>query len=382
MPLVQGTTTERFAVLRDMLEENLSTGVDVGASLAVVFHGEFVADLWGGYRDRARTIPWDADTLVNVWSSTKTMTFLVALMLADRGELDFDAPVATYWPEFARHGKSSILVRHVMGHTAGLAGWDPPFEPESLANWEFATSALADQAPWWEDRTQSGYHACTQGYLIGELVRRITGTTIGRFLRSEVTNVLGADFFIGLPQSEESRVSLVIPMPASDPATLPLIDGALAADSVAFRALSSPPLDATYPQHRWWRAAEIPATNGHGNAHSVALVQQIIANNGHAGGHRIFSEKTGERIFQSQALGQDLVLGREINFGLGYALASPTVPIGPRTCFWMGYGGSLVIMDQDLELTVTYMMNQMRVGLAGDTRGFGFAMAAFVAAMG
>ena len=381
MSLVQGTTTERFAALRDMLEENLSSGLDVGASLAVVSHGEFVADLWGGYRDEARTTPWDADTLVNVWSSTKTMTFLVALMLADRGELDFDAPVANYWPEFARQGKASILVRHVMGHTAGLSGWDPPFEPESLADWEFATSALARQAPWWEDRSQSGYHAITQGFLIGELVRRITGTTIGRFLRSEVADVLGADFFIGLPESEEPRVSLVLPMPPADPATLPLIDRALTVDSVAYRTLSVPALDATLPQHRWWRGAELPAVNGHGNAHSVALIQQIVANNGHAEGHRFFSEKTAERIFQSQALGHDLVLGREINFGLGYGLASPMVPIGPRTCFWMGFGGSLVIMDQDLELTVAYMMNQMRVGLAGDTRGFDFAMAAFVAAM-
>ena len=161
--------------------------------------GEPVVDIWGGFVDEEHTAPWREDTLTNVWSTTKTMTFLCALMLADRGELDFHAPVAEYWPEFAAAGKEQVQVRHLMGHTAGLPGWDEPLAAEELADWDRCTSLLAAQAPWWEPGTASGYHAVTQGYLIGEVVRRITGETIGSWFAREVATPLGADFHIGLP---------------------------------------------------------------------------------------------------------------------------------------------------------------------------------------
>ncbi|HUV57474.1 MAG TPA: serine hydrolase domain-containing protein [Acidimicrobiales bacterium] len=374
MSLVQGFTTDKFAPLSTLLEQNLSKGADLGASVCVIHHGEVVCDIWGGYRDVDRSIPWDRDTLVNVWSTTKTMTFLISLILSDRGELDFDAPVARYWPEFAAHDKGDVLVRHLLSHSAGLSGWEQMTRAEDLADWELATSLLAAQRPWWTDRNRSGYHAVTQGYLIGEVVRRITGTTVGQFFKSEVAEVLGADFHIGLPEREEHRVSLVVPPTDVD-------FGTLARDTIAYRTLSSPPLDASAPHHRWWRAAEIPAANGHGNARSVAMIQQIIANNGHADGHRFFSERTGDSIFQVQTSGQDMVLGVEMNFGLGYGLASASTPIGPRSCYWGGFGGSVIVMDQDLELTIAYAMNKMMVGLIGDTRGPAFAFAAAMAAM-
>jgi len=375
MARVEGTTTERFAGLRQQLSNNLDQGLDVGASLAVIHHGEVVCDIWGGYRDAERTTPWTADTLVNVWSTTKTMTFLVMLMLFDRGELDFTAPVATYWPEFAAAGKADIEVRHLMNHTAGLSGWSETVTPEVLVDWTRCTDLLAAQAPWWDDRSRSGYHALTQGYLLGEVVRRVTGTTIGQFFKSEVADVLGVDFYIGLPESEEYRVSLVIP---------PEQPEGLGGDrhSIRYRTLTSPSIDAgaRAPQHRWWRAAEIPAANGHGNARSVATIQQVITNRGEVDGHRFFSEKTGELIFDVQTSGVDQVLGFDINFGLGYGLASSVIPVGPRTCYWGGFGGSLVIMDQDLGLTVAYMMNKMNTGLAGDFRGGAFALTAALAA--
>jgi CubicO group peptidase (beta-lactamase class C family) len=374
MSQVQGTTTEKFAGLVDHLEKTLANGDDVGASIAVYHHEELVADLWGGYRDEAKTTPWDRDTLVNVWSTTKTMTFLVALMLYDRGQLDFNSPVATYWPEFAVNGKADIEVRHLMNHSAGLSGWHESISPEDLADWELATSLLAAQAPWWEDRSMTGYHAVTQGFLLGEVVRRITGTTIGQFFKSEVADVLGVDFFIGLPESEEHRVSLVIPPP-------PESFGDSAPDSIMVRTFTSPLLDATAPRNRWWRAAEIPAANGHGNAFSVATIQQVMANNGHANGHRFFSEKTGDTVFQRQVGGVDQVLGVDMSFGLGYGLSSSYVPIGPRSCFWGGYGGSLIMMDQELGLTISYMMNKMQVGLTGDPRGGEISLLAAVAAM-
>lgn len=374
MSQVQGTTTEKFEGLVDHLEKSLASGADLGASIAVYHHEELVADLWGGYRDEAKTTPWDRDTLVNVWSTTKTMTFLVTLMLHDRGDLDVDAPVATYWPEFAANGKESIEVRHLLNHCAGLSGWQESITPEDLADWELATSLLAAQAPWWTDRSRTGYHALTQGFLLGEVVRRVTGATIGQFFKREVADVLGVDFFIGLPDAEEHRVSVVVPPP-------PESFGAAVADSIMVRSLTSPLLDATAPSNRWWRAAEIPAANGHGNAVSVATIQQVMANNGQVNGHRFFSEKTGDMVFQRQVGGVDQVLGVDMSFGLGYGLASSYAPVGPRTCFWGGFGGSLILMDQELGLTVSYMMNKMRVGLTGDTRGSEVSMLAAVAAM-
>jgi CubicO group peptidase (beta-lactamase class C family) len=374
MTLVQGTTTDRFDVLREQLETSLANGEDVGASVAVIHHGELVCDLWGGYRDEAMTSPWERDTLVNVWSTTKTMTFLVALMLYDRGELDFDEKVSAYWPEFASNGKGEIEVRHLMNHSAGLPGFSDAIQSEDLADWDRCVQDLADQTPWWDDRSLSGYHALTQGYLIGEVVRRVTGTTIGQFFKSDVADVLGADFFIGLPESEEHRVSLVIP---PSPSELLPSDR----NSVGYRTLTSPRIEATAPHERWWRAAEIPAANGHGNARSVALIQQIITNNGHAEGHRFFSEKTGDKVFQVQTSGMDQVLDFNVNFGLGYGLASSDVPLGPRGCYWGGYGGSIIVMDQDVELTVAYMMNKMQFGLVGDTRGSAIALTAAMAAL-
>jgi CubicO group peptidase (beta-lactamase class C family) len=374
MSEVQGTTTEKFAGLVDHFETTLANGDDVGASIAVFHHEELVADLWGGYRDEQKTVPWDRDTLVNVWSTTKTMTYLVALMLFDRGELDFNAPVATYWPEFAANGKDDIEVRHLMNHAAGLSGWQASMPTENLADWELATSRLAAQAPWWDDRSRTGYHAATQGFLIGEVVRRITATTIGQYFKSEVADVLGADFYIGLPESEEGRVSMVIPPPLED-------FSQDAPDSIRVRTVSNLDNVAVAPRQRWWRAAEIPAANGHGNALSVATVQQVLANNGHVNGHRFFSEKTGDLVFQRQVGGVDQVLGVDMSFGLGYGLASSYAPVGPRTCFWGGYGGSLIMMDQDLGLTVAYMMNKMRSGLIGDTRGSEISLIAARAAM-
>lgn len=374
MTLVEGTTTQRFVDLRHRLEASLAGGDDLGASLAVIQHGELVCDLWGGYADPERTTPWTRDTIVNVWSTTKTMVFLVMLMLSDRGELDFDASVATYWPEFAAKGKSGIKVHHLMNHTAGLSGFSPGIVLRDLADWERCVRDLADMEPWWSDRLQSGYHAVTQGYLLGEVVRRVTGTTVGQFFATEVALVLDADFYIGLPESEESRVSVVVTAEQF---------GEVPGDPLSLRArtLSSPPLDPLAPAKRWWRAAEIPAANGHGNARSVALVQQIIANSGHAQGHRFVSEAALDRVFQPMTAGTDLVLGFEGNFGLGYGLASSSIPIGPRACYWGGFGGSIIYMDQELELTVAYDMNKMNFGLVGDTRGATFALAAVLAAI-
>src|SRR3954451_22040629 len=171
MAEIKGTFEDRFTPVRDALSENLDSGADVGASVVVNVGGENVVDIWGGTVDEAGEQPWERDTIINVWSTTKTMSFVCALLLADRGELDFHAPVARYWPEFAAQGKEGIEVRHLMSHSAGLSGWAEPMTEEDLYDWDLATSRLAAQAPLWEPGTASGYHAITQGYLIGEVVR-------------------------------------------------------------------------------------------------------------------------------------------------------------------------------------------------------------------
>jgi len=366
---IQGIWDPQYEGVATALAASLDAGTDTGASVAVMIGGDPVVDIWGGTVDEAGTAPWVEDTLVNVWSMTKTMTFLCALMLADRGELDFYAPVSRYWPEFSAGGKEAVEVRHLMAHTAGLPGWDEPMKPEDLADWERCTSLLAAQEPWWEPGTASGYHLVTQGYLVGEVIRRITGVSVGKWFASEVADPLGADFFIGLPESEESRVSMVIPPPPMDLETLKPTE-------ILIRAATNPPLDATYPRHRWWRAAEIPAANGQGNARSVAAVQSIIAGRGEARGVRLLSEKGCDRVFDEQIGGIDLILGYDLRFGMGYGLSSSLMPIGPRACYWGGYGGSLIVMDQDAELTICYAMNRMGDAIMGDLRGFGIVAAA------
>jgi len=372
---IQGTCDDRFEGVRTALSESLDKGTDVGASVAVYLDGEPVVDIWGGFVDPDRSAPWVADTLTNVWSTTKTMTFVCALMLADRGELDFHAPVARYWPEFAAGGKERVEVRHLMGHTAGLSGWTEPLEAEDLADWDKCTSLLAAQEPWWEPGSASGYHALTQGYLIGEVVRRITGVSIGTWFAAEVADPLGADFHIGLPASEDPRVSFVIPPP-------PMDVSALNPSKVALRTFTSAPVDANFPREAWWRRAEIPAANGHGNARSVGAVQSVIAGRGEARGVRLLSERGCDAIFEEQANGTDLVLGVPIRFGMGYGLAGELMPIGPRACYWGGYGGSVVVMDQETRLTVAYVMNRMETGLVGDLRGATIVLAAAAAAVG
>jgi CubicO group peptidase (beta-lactamase class C family) len=376
MAEVEGTFDDRFAAVRDALSANLDSGADVGASVAVVLDGEPVVDIWGGSIDEAGQRPWERDTIINVWSTTKTMTFVCALMLADRGELDLHAPVARYWPEFAAKGKDGIEVRHLLSHNAGLSGWQEPMAEEDLYDWELATSRLAAQAPLWEPGTASGYHAITQGYLIGEVVRRVTGESIGTFFAKEVAGPLGADFHIGLDAEHDDRVALVTPPPPLEIPDAP--------SDVVIKTFTNPMLRAAQSWEIPWRRAEIPAAGGHGNARSVAAVQAVIACGGEVGGTRLLSEAGCHRIFEEQSNGTDLVLGVPIRFGMGYGLPSDLLPLGPNpnTCFWGGWGGSLVLVDLDARLVISYVMNRMGAGTLGDERGLSIATAAYSSLLG
>jgi CubicO group peptidase (beta-lactamase class C family) len=369
---IEGEFDERFGGVAEALARNLDTGVDIGASVAVTLNGEPLVDIWGGYKDTARTQPWERNTIVNVFSTTKTMTALCALILADRGELDLHSPVVRYWPEFAQAGKDRIEVRHLLGHTSGLAGWEEKLAAEDLADWERCTSLLAAQAPWWEPGTVSGYHAVTQGYLVGEVVRRITGSSLGLFFKEAVAKPLEADFHIGLPPEADARVAPLIPPPPADLR-------ALEVPELGQRALRNPIVTGETTAREWWRRAEIPAANGHGNARSVAAIQSVVSCGGEAAGNKIISRNSVEAIFEEQSNGRDLVLGVPLRFGMGYGLASETIPMGPRSCAWGGYGGSLVLNDLDAKLTVAYVMNRMEPGILSDARGGSIIMAAVLA---
>jgi CubicO group peptidase (beta-lactamase class C family) len=354
-----GTCSARFDSLRELFTAKLESGEDLGASLAVNIDGEMVVDLWGGWADGARTVPWTRDTIACVFSTTKTMTSLAALVLVDRGELDLEATVARYWPEFAAGGKAGIKVRQLLSHTSGVSGWEKPITLEDLYDWDRSTSLLAAQAPWWEPGTATGYHALNYGHLIGEVIRRITGQRLGEFFAAQIAGPLGADFHIGLPLSEFHRVADLVTWPLQ-----PTFPADLDPDGPAFKTFTGPvmPPDMKWSISEAWRRADMGAGNGHGNARSVARLQSVVACGGEADGVRMLSPKTINRIFEVQSDGIDLVLGFRLKIGLGYGLPWPEVlPFVPegRVCFGSGAGGSLVIADADRRLTIAYVMNRM-----------------------
>ena len=372
---LQGTCSEQFGPVREELAARLASGDELGASLVINIDGEIVADLWGGFRDEARTTPWTPDTIVNVWSTTKTVTNLAALMLIDRGLLDPRAPVARYWPEFAAGGKEGVEVRHVLSHTSGVSGWDQPFTFTDMYDWDASTARLAAQAPWWQPGTASGYHAFNQGHLVGEVIRRVTGKPLKQFVAEEITGPLGADFQIGAAEPDWPRIAQIIPPPP-----LPLDLEALGLDSPAARTFTGPAPDAAAANSPGWRNATIGAANGHGNARSVARVLSVITLGGEVDGVRLLKPETIDLIFDEQAYGPDLVLGVPLRFGLGYGLPVPeTLPFLPegKICFWGGWGGSLIIMDLDRRLTLSYMMNKMGPGVVGSDRAAAYTTAVY-----
>jgi len=223
MAEIRGACDERFESVRDALARNLDSGEELGASIVLDLDGDILIDMWGGFRDQDRTVPWTQDTITNVWSTTKTVTSLAALMLVDRGELDVDAPVARYWPQFAAAGKQDVLVRHVMSYASGVSGLDQPAVVEDLYDWERSTSRFAAQAPWWEPGTASGYHALNYGHLVGEIVRRISGKTLKQFVAEEIAGPLGAARSVARVMSVVARGGEVDGVRLLGPDTIDLI---------------------------------------------------------------------------------------------------------------------------------------------------------------
>ncbi|MCX4825390.1 beta-lactamase family protein [Streptomyces sp. NBC_01142] len=371
-PRIEGHCDDRFRAVRAAFEENFRERGELGAAVTVLHDGEKVVDLWGGWADAARSRPWERETLVNVWSTTKGPTALCAHLLADRALLDLDAPVALYWPEFAAAGKEAVPVRQLLSHRAGLAGLREPHTLAELYDWELTCARLAATEPWWEPGTQSGYHAMTYGFLVGEVIRRITGQLPGEFLHQEITGPLGIDFTIGLPEKEAGRAAELVHPPAAAASEQAAIFAQM--QPVALAALINPITRAADANTAAWRAAELPAANGHGTARAVAALYGILAGRGEYAGRRVLSPEAAERVREGQGSCRDLVLGvgfehdTEVALGLWLSGRNGSYGPNPRAFGHDGFGGSCGMADPEAGISLGYVMNRMGPHIADDPR--------------
>ncbi|MQA09070.1 MAG: serine hydrolase [Pseudonocardiaceae bacterium] len=359
---VYGTWDRQFEPVLDAFRDNFAQRGEVGASIAVYHDGLPVVDGWAGHADKARTREWQAETLICVFSATKGVTSLCAHLLADRGELDLDAPVARYWPEFAAEDKDTIPVRYLLSHQAGLAATPRPVELEDVCDWERMTTMLAAMKPWWEPGTMSCYHANTFGWLVGEVVRRVSGMSVGEFVRRELAGPLGLDFFIGLPAAQRARLAEV---DEEYPAVAEMRQIARIPDVVA--AMLAGPWGLPWASMPEWQAAELPAVNGHGTARSLARMYAALACEGELDGVRLLSGRAAvERCREGQGQLHDLFVNMAApdfpcEWGLGY-----TLNIGghygpnPRAFGFTGYGGSFAFADPEHRLSISYVTNLLR----------------------
>jgi CubicO group peptidase (beta-lactamase class C family) len=365
---VQGRCDPRFRAVGDAFAAGFADGHELGASLAVELDGTLVLDLWGGVADAARTRPWERDTIACTFSCTKGLAAIALLRLVDRGVVDLDAPVTKWWPEFAAGGKEDLPVRWLLTHEAGVSAIDRPMPFGSLSDWEAMTDALAAQTPAWEPGTGHGYHGVTFGHLVGEVVRRADGRTIGAFLRDEVVEPLGVDCYLGLPDTEDARTAEMV---------IDLTEGAPTffshwkPDGLGPRSFGNPP-DCNVIEHtnsRAFRGAEIPAANAHGNARALARIYGAL------GRGELVSDALVEEAGRVHVDGQDLVMDLPTRFGLGFEITLPEADFsfgpGTRTFGHNGSGGSLGVLDPDAGLALGYVMNRMQwTRRRDDTRWF------------
>ncbi|HXI87257.1 MAG TPA: serine hydrolase domain-containing protein [Parvularculaceae bacterium] len=360
--------------MQNEFAKNFEQHGEIGATVAVFLDGRPVVDLWAGFADAARTRAWTRDTIVNVASTTKGVTAICTHRLVDQGLLDLDAPVASYWPEFAQAGKADIPVRFLLSHRAGLPAIDAPLPTEALYDWDRMTQALAAQKPWWPPGTAHGYHAFTFGWLVGEVVRRIAGRSVGRFWREEIADPLGVDCHIGLHAEDDARVAEFIPVPAPPPGQPDMEEELIRhASPMVQKALNNPPKTVADMNTLAWRRAEIPAGNAHTNARALARVFGALARGGEIDGVRVLSAESIERARTVQASGPDLILfGFPMRFGLGFSLPPEGSGFGPtnKGAFGSaGAGGSFAFADPEACVGFAYVMNQMQAGAPPDPRG-------------
>jgi CubicO group peptidase (beta-lactamase class C family) len=369
---ITGHVEAGFEPVREVFLENFTERGELGAGVAVIVNGTAVADLWGGWADPARQQPWDSRTLTNVWSATKGMTAICALLLAERGVLDVDAPVCSYWPEFAQAGKQDIPVRWLLSHRSGVTGIGPgrTVAYGDLLDWSLMAELLAAQEPLFEPGTVSGYQAISYGYLVGEVIRRITGQSVGQFFQDNVAGPLNADIHIGLDIAGAHRCSTMVEPVQSPGAAVPV-----APAPAMIAALANPQPLGRFANEMGWRTAEIPAANGHATARGLATVYAALAD----GSERILKRETIEFGRSGQGLCTDVVAGVSNEFGLGFTLGSTQRSFGPnpRAFGHDGFGGSTGFADPENGVAFGYVMNQMGPGLRDDPRKMALVRATY-----
>jgi CubicO group peptidase (beta-lactamase class C family) len=358
---VHGYCDPAFKTVCEAFAGNFAERGETGAAVCVLVGGRTAVDLWGGFADTARARPWQPDTLVNVFSVGKGLTAVCAARLAGQRRLDVDARAARYWPEFAAAGKDAVTVRQLLSHQAGLPAVRRRLPPGVMLDWSAMTTALAAEQPWWEPGTGHGYHACTFGFLAGEVIRRAAGCSVGRLLREEVAGPLGADVYIGLPASAQPRVAEFDwpgPPPSEDqpaglePARLMVHNAYFNPGGLSGAGVVNSPA---------WRAAEHPSANAHASARGVARVYAALAAGGTLNGTVVADRAALAEATTEQASGQDLVLDRPSRFGLGFQLPQPERPLAgsPAAFGHFGAGGSLGFCDPATGIAFGYVMNQM-----------------------
>jgi len=362
----EGSVAPGFEAVREQFEANFlreDLTCDVGASLSVYKHGKRVVDLWGGYRDLARTRPWTRDTLANVYSTTKGIVAIAMAMAQERGRIDYAAPVARYWPEYGANGKHRTTVAQVLSHQAGLPGFAAPTAPNDIYDWTGSCAKLAAQEPSWVPGENTSYHACTYGFLAGEIFRRAMGETLGGFIERELAAPLGADIHLGLAASEDDRVAPMI-APAAPPDL-----AALNLSPLAAMALINPALDPAQANTRAWRAAELPAMNMHANADGIARVYGALANLGRLDGAYVLAPASLARMLEVQSTRRDMLLGFDAHWTHGVPLNTTGV-LGPNKAAFghTGWGGSFGFADLEAGVGAAYVMNRMGPDLLGDAR--------------
>jgi CubicO group peptidase (beta-lactamase class C family) len=384
--MISGYCDEKFSSARELFEKNLNTGFERGAAITVEIEGETVVDLWGGIDSEEQNTTWQEDTIVNVFSTTKGLAAVCLLQLVEEGKVNLDDPVAKYWPEFAQEGKDKIPVRYLFCHKSGLCGVTTPLPDDAYYNWDIMVNALAAQKPQWEPGRRHGYHALTYGHLIGEMVRRITGQSIGQYFNEKIAEPLNLDFWIGLPDEQFDKVTdiqpslfplwtrLVSPFFKMIPKSFLQGDLALIKDfedptTIAGSAFNNPKMEIKNPFYantREWRKAEIPAANGHGSARAIAKFYGVLSNGGNRNGVHLLSPETIDMARQTESEGADLVLANlQTRFGLGFMLGSKDVSMGPAEGAFGhgGAGGSLGFGDPDNHVSIGFVMNQMHPGI-------------------
>lgn len=379
---IEGSCEPRFERVRQAFAENFARRNEYGAAVALTLDGKTVVDLWGGHADKARSKPWSRDTIVNVFSTTKGLTAIAAHRMVDQGLLDFDAPVAAYWPEFAQAGKDHIRVRQLLNHRAGLPAIRQPLPEAACFDWEVMTSALAAETPWWTPGALHGYHAITYGWLIGEVMRRVSGKSVGRYFHDEIAAPLGIDCHIGLSPEDDERCGQMIQSPPPPPDQVNIFKYTQDyPDSITAKAFMNPPaaMKLAVVNSRAWRGAEIPAANGHTTARALARLYGALARGGEIDGVRVLEPSTIARCYQEESYGRDEVLMITTRFSPGFMLTQPHDPMGPspRAFGHPGAGGSLGFADPDSKLGFGYTMNKMGPYILIDPRARALIDAAY-----